>query len=923
MTRFIDFEDDGGGKIDGTAFELLIVGAGAAGLTIARELSGLGLRLLIVESGGLEETPNHEALNAVDVPDDIGRDELNRDRDASHAYQMRLWRADNQRYGVRCRVFGGSTVAWAGKVAPFDAADFAHREWVPHSGWPLRFDALAPYITLAAKRLDVGPLLTDHRFWTTDKARMPHEIGRLTSFSSYFWQIARSPDDMTDVLRFGAEFRRENHKHVTVVLNATTSSIKIEDGKVIGVEIISSLSGRKRCFLRAGFVVLAAGAVENARLLLVSKDNSGVAIGNTNDVVGRYLMDHPCMSLGRFTAPSQGRAAAMFGFFTRFAEHRAFMYSHGLSLNAKVQKQQHLTNMAVYANVRISHDDPIQALKRLAKRQSEQRTADFLAVTASPALVVGQVGRMLLGNQKLPRRLRRSLADLAVLLNANFVARDYMAKGSARKIDQVTLDVICEQPPSPQNRVTLSEQCDRLGIPIPRVIWDASDQVRHGVLKLGALLAEELERAGIDGFQLSPALASGDASKIVLHDMGHSAGTTRMGLDVASSVVDTNCQVHGVKGLYVAGASVFPTSGHANPTMVIMALAIRLADHLRERLAAQRLHELEKTTWISDNSPLVLVTGATGNLGTAVVEQLLAKGYRVRGQFHRNLPNEARVEWLCADFSKDDFADEELDRLVTGVTAVIHLAASLPGMPATHTTNVVNLERLARACVRNGVKYFGQASSMVVYGSPSKRLVTESDPLINPDLPLEKQYFESGFMREYAQSKRQGEDILSRYAQKMKVDLYRIALAQGPGYLEQSLAWGRAKRFLALYRNSHYISTRNVARAVAHLLQVSLNGRITTGLDAFNIADINSPTYKQFYRRAGKKNLFHVPLVFDLLKNIAIGRCIPRRFPMGFFRLDNSKLRSTGFELESDWDSYSSNNAPAAPPRHHVGRAES
>ncbi|MBB5503639.1 GMC oxidoreductase [Paraburkholderia sp. MM5384-R2] len=566
--------------------------------------------------------------------------------------------------------------------------------------------------------------------------------------------------------------------------------------------------------------------------------------------------------------------------------------------------------MAVYATVHLSPDDPIQALKRLEKWQGEQRAADLLTVSTSPLLTVSHIGRMLLERKKVPVRLRRCLIDLAALLNESSVARAYIAKGSARKIEQVTLDIVCEQPPLPQNRVTLSEHCDRLGLPIARVTWDADEQLRHGILTLGSLLARELEVAGIDGFQLSPTVVAGNPAKIALPNVGHSSGTTQMGLDVASSVVDQTCQVHGINGLYVAGTSVFPTSGHTNPTLMTMALSIGLADQLRERLASRRLAELKSAFCASDNGPLVLVTGATGNLGTAIVEQLLAKGYRVRGQFHRKLPNETRVEWLRADFSKADLVNAHLDSLLTGVSAVIHLAASGPGTPAMHVTNEVNLERFVRACVRHGIKYFGHASSMAVYGSPTKRLVTESDPLINLGLPLEKQYLEGRTMREYARSKRAGENVLSRYAQHMHVDVYRIALAQRSGYLEQSLAWGRAKRIVRMYRNSHYISTRNVARAVGHLLQISLNGGTTTGIDAFNIADTASPTYKEFYHRAGHRTLFYVPLAFDLLKGLAMGKCISRRFPMGFCRPDNSKLRSTGFGFGSDLDSFLSVTSP-------------
>ncbi len=899
MTRYIDFETEPVADDEPTSFDLIIVGGGAAGLTIAREMSGLGLTLLLLESGGLDESADHEALNAVDVDGSLDDAGLQQARQASHAYQLKFWSSENQKFGVRCRVLGGSTAGWAGKVAPFDALDFASRDWLPNSGWPISAVDLAPFIERAAQRLDVGPLVNGPAFWAAAKLPEPARIARMKHFSSFFWQLARSHRNLTDVMRFGPDFRSETHRDVTVAFNATVCAIKTDVDGVTGVEIAASLSGKRRCIVQSRHVVMAAGAIENARLLLLSRGADGHALGNAHDVVGRYLTDHPCMSVGTFSQDSQASAAALLGFFSLQRNYRAFMYSHGLALRAEVQQDQRLPNMAVYANTRISNDDPVVALKRLATRQSKRPLADLLLVLQRSGVVVSFVGRRVVGSSMIPRRLRRLIVDAVIRLDANFVARDYVTKGTGRKIEQVALDVICEQPSVPDNRVTLSDRCDRLGLPLARVTWEPGDTMKRAVLAFARLLADDLRAAGMHGFSLWPEIAAGDLSKIVPHDMAHTAGTTRMGRDPATSVVDENCQVHGVRGLHVAGASVFPTSGHANPTMVIMALAIRLADHLKSTLVAQRVAALKQPVVANDAAQCVLVTGATGNLGADVVDQLIQRGYRVRGQFRHKVPTDPRVEWVAVDFSDPDLDDDVLDELVDGVTAVVHLAASLPGQPQMETTNVINLERFARACVRGGVRYFGQASSMVVYGSPRSRLVAETAPLLDVSRPLEQQYFESRDMREYARSKRLGEDVLSRYANSMHVDLYRIAFSQQPGHLEASLNWSRKKRFFVLYRNSHYISPRNVARAIVHLLALATDNGRRDGIDAFNVADTHSPTYNEIYRRAGRKQI-HVPLLADVLKSLAVGKRVGKRYPMGFFRLDDSKLRSTGFVLDRD-----------------------
>src|SRR5690349_15084385 len=161
--------------------------------------------------------------------------------------------------------------------------------------------------------------------------------------------------------------------------------------------------------------------------------------------------------------------------------------------------------------------------------------------------------------------------------------------------------------------------------------------------------------------------------------------------------------------------------------------------------------------------------------------------------------------------------------------------------------NILNLERLAKACAAKGVSYFGQASSMVVYGSPRERLVTENSPLIDLAHPIHKQYFGAPVLREYARTKRIDEDILARFADRMHVDLCRISVAQRPAFLAEALEWSWKRRLFALYRNSHFISSHNTAKAMVHLMELSL-GKTHSGLEAYNICDRNSPPYTATHR---------------------------------------------------------------------------
>lgn len=927
MTDFVDLELESAGADQSRRYDVVIIGGGAAGLTLVRELAGKGLTIAVLESGGLEESADHESLNAVEVSGVLLDDDLQQARQDFHGPQMRYWNRDVQRFGVRCRVLGGSTAAWAGKLAPFDAIDYEARPWIPAETWPIEGTALTPYLDRAARYLDLGPLIQGKAFWAVSGRDEPPEFARLENFGAFFWQFARSRQALTDVMRFGPDFRRETYKGVTIFLNATAAAVKTEGDAVSGVDVRSSLTGRS-AFVGAAQVVLAAGAIENARLLLLSIEGFPPGPKISRDAVGRYLMDHPSVSLGSFNKKDREKAAGLLGFYPILQGYRVYMYACGLALDQATQRRIEAVNMAAFTKLTLAPDDPLLAFSRLLGLESRHPLSDAICVVRNFGVVVTAIGRKLLNYRRIPERVRRLMADALVFLGANMVAREYVGGNRGRRLDHVALNIISEQPAQPENRIALSERTDRLGLRMAHVQWNLPASLRADMLRFAQLLKEDLDRAGIRGFRLDPAFATGDMAGLVIHDMAHTAGTTRMGLDPASSVVDPSLQVHGVRGLFVAGASVFPSSGHANPTLVILALAIRLADHIKEQAMTRRVEMLSEslsgplsTSVPPVNSanvsepvprsasgadaladakrPLVLVTGATGKIGNAVISELCARGYRVRGQYRSTVPSVPGVVWVRFDFSEAAVSDAALDALVQGADAVIHLAASLSNLSEMEMTNVVNLGRLAAACGRAGVRYFGQASSVVVYGSPKTGRVTEDTPRIDLNQRLEKQYFAEPYMREYARSKIRGEDLLHDFGHAMHVDIYRIAVAQGPEYLADSLNWSTKRAFFSLYRNSHYISLRNVARAIVHLIEYALKDA-PTGVEVYNISDPNAPTFSDVYRCAGRKPPLHLPIVLDLLKGVAIGKTLSRRRPFGSFRLDGGKLASTGFVLERD-----------------------
>jgi choline dehydrogenase-like flavoprotein len=219
------------------------------------------------------------------------------------------------------------------------------------------------------------------------------------------------------------------------------------------------------------------------------------------------------------------------------------------------------------------------------RRKSETLLSDFLAVASSPGLVAKGVAMRVFNNNAVPQRVKTIIVDAMIKQFPNFVAREYQSRGLPHKLTGIRIDGIAEQRPDPESRITLSDRPDALGVPMARVNWRIDDEVRRSLIRFGHLLATELPRVGLPTPVLEKWVASNRPEDGVIIDMAHTAGTTRMSDDPKLGVVDSNCQVHGVAGLYVAGASVFPTAGHANPTLMILSLAIRLADQIKVDLA--------------------------------------------------------------------------------------------------------------------------------------------------------------------------------------------------------------------------------------------------------------------------------------------------------------------------------------------------
>ena len=518
-----------------------IIGAGVAGITLARELERFGIDTCVLESGGLE-------------PDAATRD-LARGESVGLDYQF----AD----GCRGRFFGGSSNCWGGWCRPLDAWDFEQRDWIPHSGWPFGLEHMAPWYRRVHEVLKLGPVNFEPQFWEQaiarkDVMRIPLTTGAVRDTISQF-----SPP-----VRFGRHYRQELAlaRFVRVFLYANVTQI-LPDELCTHVQAVSvqTLSG-KHMSVSARLFVLATGGIENARLLLASNQVASAGLGNAHDLVGRFFMDHPRMLLGRVKFSPEWSRNKLYDI--KYNYMNRAVAAHGVHIAAQLA----LTP---------------QALER-------ERLLNARLCFCSEFPGEGSAGAMALFRCK-QALLKKDQPDWRLMDDLWTMARDpgnTFAYGFTRffhprsMIRHVSFQVIVEPAPNPDSRVMLSaERRDALGMPRVSVDWRLNTQTEYTVDRTLQLVADELQQSRVAQVDIGPTVSKhGWPSTMEKEGTWHHMGTTRMHANPKRGVVDADGKVHGLENLFIAGSSVFPTAGANFPTITIAALALRLAEHLRSEL---------------------------------------------------------------------------------------------------------------------------------------------------------------------------------------------------------------------------------------------------------------------------------------------------------------------------------------------------
>ncbi|MEO0317257.1 MAG: hypothetical protein RL404_934 [Pseudomonadota bacterium] len=518
-----------------------IIGGGVAGLTIAREFEGHGIDTCVLESGGFE-------------PDDATRD-LCRGEATGMPYEF----SD----GCRARFLGGSSNCWGGWSRPLDPWDFECRDWVPHSGWPFGLEHLLPYYERAHAVLQLGPSNFDPAFWEQaiardDVRRIPLASGRVRDTVSQF-----SPP-----VRFGRHYRKalQRASHVRIFLHANVTALLPDRSCTrISQVRVQTLDG-KSMTVAARLFVLATGGIENARLLLASNQQAGCGIGNWHDLVGRYFMDHPRMQAGSVRFSAGWSRNKLYDIKYNYLSHAVKAHGQHIAAQLALTPEAMASERVLNARLCFSSEFPGEGS---AAAKSLFRCKQALLHKEQPGWYWRDEVRTMLGDP-----VNTFLYGFTRLCHPRFLIRG------------VSFQVIVEPAPNPDSRVTLSAtKRDALGLPRVEVDWRIDPLSRHTADRTLALVAQELQMAGVAEVDTGPSMfAEGWPETWEREGTWHHMGTTRMHADERRGVVNADCRVHGMSNFYIAGSSVFPTAGANFPTITITALALRLADHLRDQL---------------------------------------------------------------------------------------------------------------------------------------------------------------------------------------------------------------------------------------------------------------------------------------------------------------------------------------------------
>lgn len=431
----------------------------------------------------------------------------------------------------RVRCFGGSTNHWGGFTRPLDEIDFREREWVSNSGWPINKKDLSPFYQKAQEIVEVGQAEYDSPERYVENSADHYLIDTGDIHTRLF--------KVSPPTRFATTYRKEleDAANIQVVLHANVVDFGFQrNGTSLNSASFKSLKKEVIHEVQAKTFILATGGIENARILLNCRSVQKNGIGNQNDLVGRYFCDHDGVVTGSLVLAND------------FAENQ-FYQPHKIM-------QEKGRGVRIVPTLTLSEE--LQQKRRLPNANAYLLPAESNTVLGSDTA----------------SKLTPDVQDLI---------RFWETSRTPDKRRLYRMIMVFESTPNPASRVQLSEKKDALGMQRSILNWQYHANDKSLLERLSYEMARQVSMTGLARMHIDPQyLWPIRGVEVGRHHMG----TTRMHDDPRQGVVDRNSKVHGTDNLYVLGSSVFPTFGYAQPTLTIVALALRLADHLRLKVAS-------------------------------------------------------------------------------------------------------------------------------------------------------------------------------------------------------------------------------------------------------------------------------------------------------------------------------------------------
>lgn len=495
--------------------DICIIGAGAAGISVALEWILSPYKIILLEGGGFEYDDRVQELYSGKTT-------------GQPYYPLK---------SARLHYFGGTTAHWGGMCSVFDPIAFKKREWINDSGWPITQDEMMPYYERSHRNLDLGVCDFNLANWQ----KKDPSLVALPLDKKVFWNKVWRYSPPT---RFGEKYKSTiiGAKNIHLYTYANAVEIRANENFSSANEVIIKNYTGKTHKVVAKYFVMACCGIQNARLLLASNKQAPNGLGNDRDLVGRYFMEHAEVNSGE------------------------------LWLNEK-------SSMKLY----MLHPPKIKAeLAMTASKQAEYEIAN--GIVSMIPLVRGRKIPPLIKTWSTddPRENLKNISDAYENAKESKLSRFLDAK----MYDSFQLVTRLEQVPNPDSRITLDEERDELGMPRARLHWQFTSLEKRSLRKIFEVLGQQVGIAGIGRVRLLECLRDEKDESMPENTSGgwHHMGTTRMSEDPNKGVVDANCKVHGIDNLYIASSSCFPNGGAVNPTLTIVALSIRVSDHLKEKI---------------------------------------------------------------------------------------------------------------------------------------------------------------------------------------------------------------------------------------------------------------------------------------------------------------------------------------------------